>query len=78
MELRGDYIKLDEYMRTGDEHASGSVLSLFTRPLWWALRQVVGSSDTAEQADEAQWKRSQGAWVVKPLVEVRERVANQI
>ncbi|GAA5999348.1 uncharacterized protein JCM10292_001222 [Rhodotorula paludigena] len=50
---------------------SFSVVSLLARPFWWSLSKVWGSSgvDLGEHADENEWKKRQGEYVVPDLVE---------
>ncbi|GAA6026769.1 hypothetical protein JCM8097_005848 [Rhodosporidiobolus ruineniae] len=53
--------------------SSFSIVSLLTRPFWWGLSKVWGSGeggvDLGEKADENEWKKRKGEWVVPDLVE---------
>ncbi|GAA6001217.1 hypothetical protein JCM10207_007469 [Rhodosporidiobolus poonsookiae] len=53
--------------------SSFSVVSLLARPFWWGLSKVWGSGEAkvelGEQADEKEWARRKGEWVVPDLVE---------
>lgn len=56
------------------EPQSLSVVSLLARPFWWGLSKIWGSSsnvDYGEAADEKEWARRKGEYVVPDLVEVR-------
>jgi charged multivesicular body protein 7 len=75
-----DLIALDSYLSSPLPDASTgetsfSVVSLLSRPFWWGLSKVWGSSDDkidlGEQADENEWKKRVGEWAVPDLVEVR-------
>ncbi|BGO89806.1 hypothetical protein NBRC10512_007223 [Rhodotorula toruloides] len=49
-----------------------SVVSLLARPFWWGLSRIWGSSrsiEYGEAADEKEWVRRQGDYVVPDLVE---------
>ena len=50
------------------------VASLLARPFWWGLSKVWGSGDgvdLGEGADDKEWARRKGDYVVPDLVEVR-------
>ncbi|GAA5971508.1 hypothetical protein JCM11641_000618 [Rhodosporidiobolus odoratus] len=55
------------------DEPSWSVASLLTRPFWWGLSKVWGDGgdgpDLGEKADDNEWKRRKGEWVVPELVE---------
>ncbi|BGO97909.1 hypothetical protein NBRC10513v2_001906 [Rhodotorula toruloides] len=54
------------------EPQSLSVVSLLTRPFWWGLSKVWGSSggiEYGEAVDEKEWARRKGEYVVPDLVE---------
>lgn len=67
-----DLVREQDYLSAPEPQAT-SVLSLLARPFWWTLSTVVGSStkiDYGESADQKEWTRRQGAYVVPDLVEV--------
>ncbi|GAA5919940.1 hypothetical protein JCM1841_000057 [Sporobolomyces salmonicolor] len=63
-----DLIPLDTYLSSPVPQGF-SVLSLLSRPFWWGLSKVLGSSDLGEAADEAEWTTRKGEWVIPDLVE---------
>ncbi|GAA6006364.1 hypothetical protein JCM11491_004928 [Sporobolomyces phaffii] len=63
-----DLVSYDEYLSSPSPQGF-SVLSLLSRPFWWGVSKVVGSSDLGEQADEAEWSKRKGLWVIPDLVE---------
>ncbi|GAA5870354.1 hypothetical protein JCM1840_004702 [Sporobolomyces johnsonii] len=63
-----DLVPLDAYLSSPVPQGF-SVLSLLSRPFWWGLSKVLGSSDLGEAADEAEWTKRKGEWVVPDLVE---------
>jgi hypothetical protein len=64
-----DLVSFENYL-SSPEPQGFSVLSLLSRPFWWGLSRIVGSSDLGEQADETEWSNRKGEWVVPDLVEV--------
>ncbi|GAA5875386.1 hypothetical protein JCM16303_000606 [Sporobolomyces ruberrimus] len=63
-----DFVSLDDYLSSPSPQGF-SVLSLLARPFWWGISKVVGSSDLGEQADETEWNKRKGEWVIPDLVE---------
>jgi charged multivesicular body protein 7 len=70
-----EYVPLEAFLASGDAAEGSSWLSLLSRPLWWGVSRVFGSSQGGEGADEAEWNARKGDWVVKELVEVRPAVS---
>lgn len=69
-----DLVRREEYL-SAPEPQSISVLSLLARPFWWTLSTVLGSAsstsiDYGEAADQKEWAKRQGEYVVPDLVEV--------
>ncbi|KWU46351.1 hypothetical protein RHOSPDRAFT_28329 [Rhodotorula sp. JG-1b] len=75
-----DLVRESEYLSSPDPQ-SFSVLSLLARPFWWTLSTVLGSSSSSssieygEAADQKEWTKRQGDYVVADLV---ERAASQL
>ncbi|GAA5913186.1 hypothetical protein JCM6882_005812 [Rhodosporidiobolus microsporus] len=76
--LTADLIPLPTYLSSplppsSDGESSFSVVSLLARPFWWGLSKVWGAGEEkvelGEKADENEWKRRKGEWVVPDLVE---------
>ncbi|GAA5992535.1 hypothetical protein JCM10908_000868 [Rhodotorula pacifica] len=83
-ELAGssDLVRKDDYL-SSPEPQSTSVLSLLARPFWWTLSTVLGSSkssiDYGEAADQKEWTKRQGEYVVPDLVEnLQQRGASNL
>lgn len=70
-----EYVPLETFLASGGAAEGSSWLSLLSRPLWWGVSQVFGSSEGGEGADEAEWNARKGNWVVKELVEVRRAIS---
>ncbi|GAA6062248.1 hypothetical protein JCM10212_001762 [Sporobolomyces blumeae] len=69
MAQASDLVPLDDYL-TSPTPQGFSVLSLLSRPFWWGVSKVLGSSnDVGEQADETEWEKRKGLYVVPDLVE---------
>lgn len=71
-----DLVRESEYLSSPDPQ-SFSVLSLLARPFWWTLSTVLGASSSSsssieygEAADQKEWTKRQGDYVVPDLVEV--------
>ncbi|GAA5900363.1 uncharacterized protein JCM6883_002822 [Sporobolomyces salmoneus] len=69
-----DLVSLDNYLSSPSPEGF-SVLSLLSRPFWWGISKVVGTSDLGEQADETEWNKRKGEWVIPDLV---QKAANSI
>lgn len=68
-----DLVPRSTYLSSPAPQAYG-VASLLARPFWWGLSKVWGSSDAVELgegADEKEWARRKGDYVLPDLVEVR-------
>ncbi|GAA5829656.1 hypothetical protein JCM11251_000237 [Rhodosporidiobolus azoricus] len=73
-----DLVPLPTYLSSPQPPSSAgessfSVVSLLARPFWWGVSKVWGSGEEkvelGERADENEWKKRQGCWVVPDLVE---------
>jgi hypothetical protein len=72
-----DLVRESEYLSSPDPQ-SFSVLSLLARPFWWTLSTVLGTGSSSssssieygEAADQKEWTKRQGDYVVPDLVEV--------
>ena len=66
-------VPLDAHLASSGP-ASSTWLSLIARPLRWSFSQlrlgVFGEVELGEGAEEEEWKRRQGDWMVRELVEV--------
>ncbi|KAG0659518.1 hypothetical protein C6P46_005155 [Rhodotorula mucilaginosa] len=77
-----DLVRESEYLSSPDPQ-SFSVLSLLARPFWWTLSTVLGTGSSSssssieygEAADQKEWTKRQGDYVVPDLV---ERAASQL
>ncbi|GAA5947235.1 hypothetical protein JCM3765_001584 [Sporobolomyces pararoseus] len=69
-----DLVSLETYLSSPAPQGF-SVLSLLSRPFWWGISKVTGSSELGEQADETEWNKRKGEWVIPDLV---ERAASSI
>ncbi|GAA5978365.1 hypothetical protein JCM5350_001140 [Sporobolomyces pararoseus] len=69
-----DLVSLETYLSSPAPQGF-SVLSLLSRPFWWGISKVIGSSELGEQADETEWNKRKGEWVIPDLV---ERAASSI
>lgn len=68
-----DLVPRSTYLASPVPQAYG-VASLLARPFWWGLSKVWGSSDgieLGEGADDKEWARRKGVYVLPDLVEVR-------
>ncbi|GAA5839715.1 hypothetical protein JCM3766R1_004593 [Sporobolomyces carnicolor] len=63
-----DLVSLDTFL-AAPAPDSFSVLSLLARPFWWGLSKVTGTAELGEAADETEWNKRKGAWVIPDLVE---------
>ncbi|GAA5941035.1 phosphatidic acid-binding protein CHM7 [Sporobolomyces koalae] len=63
-----DLVALETYLASPTPQGF-SVLSLLSRPFWWSVSKLVGSTDLGEQADETEWSNRKGKWVIPDLVQ---------
>ncbi|GAA5862913.1 hypothetical protein JCM3774_006685 [Rhodotorula dairenensis] len=73
MARSSDLVRKEDYLASPEPQAL-SVLSLLARPFWWTLSTVLGSAsasaiDYGEAADQKEWAKRQGEYVVPDLVE---------